>query len=59
MSVNDASRITIDNSRVKLQIVASLTDNSRGVIYDCNMFIEQATRLLSTYLMDLLKYHIF
>jgi hypothetical protein len=22
-----------------LQIVASLTDNSRGVIYDCNMFI--------------------
>jgi hypothetical protein len=26
-----------------LQIVASLTDNSRAAIYDCNMFITQAT----------------
>ncbi len=25
------------------QIVTSLTDDSRGVIYDCQMFIEQAT----------------
>ena len=43
MSVNDASRITIDDSRVTLQIVASLTDNSRGITYDHNVFIEQAT----------------
>jgi hypothetical protein len=42
MPENDASRIAIDNSRVTLQIVASLTDNSRGVIYDRNMFIVQA-----------------
>ncbi len=33
----------IYNSRVMLQIVASPTDNFRGVIYDCNMFIKQAT----------------
>jgi hypothetical protein len=44
MSVNDASRIIIDNSRVTLQIVASLT-YSRGVIYDHNMFIVHATEL--------------
>jgi hypothetical protein len=59
MCVNDASRIIINNSRVTLQIVASFTDNSRGVIYDCNMFIAQATGLLSTYLKDLLKNYIF
>ncbi len=45
MSVNDTSRIVIDDSRVMLQIVASLTDNSRGIIYDCNMFIVQGTGL--------------
>jgi len=43
MSKNDASRIAIDNSRVTIQIVASLTDNSRGIIYDGDMFIVQAT----------------
>jgi len=43
MSVNDACRIIIDDSRVMLQIVASLTNNTRGVIYDCNMFTAQAT----------------
>jgi hypothetical protein len=43
MNVNDASRIVIDDSRVTLQIVASLTDDSRGVFYDCDMFIVQAT----------------
>jgi hypothetical protein len=43
MSVNDTSMIIIDNSRVVLQIVASLTDDSRGVIYYCNVFIVQAT----------------
>jgi hypothetical protein len=34
MSVNDASRIIIDDSRVMPIIVASLTDDSRGAIYD-------------------------
>ncbi len=38
MSANDASRIIIDNS-----IVVLLTNNSRGVIYDHNMFIAQVT----------------
>ncbi len=35
MSVNDSSRIVIDNSRVMLQIVAPLADDSKGIIYDC------------------------
>ncbi len=43
MNVNDASRIVIDESRVTLQIVASLTDDSREIFYNCKMFIEQAT----------------
>ncbi len=42
MRVNNTSRIVIDDSRVVLKIVASLIDDSRGVIYDCNMFIVQA-----------------
>ncbi len=33
-SLNDTSRIMIDDSRVTLQIVASLTNDSRGVICD-------------------------
>ncbi len=45
MSVNDASCIVIDDSRVMLQIVASLTDDSRGMIYECNIFIVQVTEL--------------
>jgi len=45
MSVNDASGIIIDHSRVTLLIVASITDNSKGIIYNHNMFIEQATVL--------------
>ncbi len=44
MSVNGASRIVIDDSRVMLQIVALLTENSRGVIY-YYMFIVQAIGL--------------
>ncbi len=44
---NDASRMVIDDSRVKLQIVASFTDDSRGIIYDRNMFIVQATGVTS------------
>ncbi len=39
MSVNDAPTIIVDNSRVMLQIVVSLTNVPRGIIYDCNMFI--------------------
>ncbi len=31
-----------------LQIVASLTDDSRSVIYNCNMFIVQATTAAGT-----------
>ncbi len=34
--------IIIDDPRVAFAIVPSLTDNSRGVIYDCNVFIVQA-----------------
>ncbi len=43
MSLNDASRIIINDSTVMLQIVTSLTDDYRVIIYDCNMFIVQAT----------------
>ncbi len=50
MSENDTSRIVIDNSRVMIQIVASLTDNSRGVIYDPSMFIVQTTESSNFYL---------
>jgi hypothetical protein len=42
MSVNDASKIVTDESRVTLQFVASLTDDSIGVNYHQNMFIVQA-----------------
>ncbi len=45
MSLNDTSTIVIDNSTVSLQIVASLSDNSRGIFYDCNVFIEHASDL--------------
>ncbi len=36
----------IDNSWVTLQIVASLTYDSRGAIYDCNTFMAQTTGLV-------------
>ncbi len=42
MSVNDASRIIINDSRVTLQSVASLTDE-HNIIYDRNVFTVQAT----------------
>ncbi len=42
MSVNDAPGMVIEDSRVMLQIVASLTDDLRGVIYNHSMFIVQA-----------------
>ncbi len=45
MNVNNESRIVfpLAYSRVMLQIVASLTDDSRGVIYNGNMFLVQAS----------------
>ncbi len=43
MSVNNACMIVIGNSRVMLQIVVSLTDDFRGIIYDRDMFMVQAT----------------
>jgi hypothetical protein len=43
MRGNDTSRIIIDDSRVMLQIVASLNDNSRSIINNQNMFKVQAT----------------
>jgi len=43
MSVNDASRIISDDSRVMPLIVASLTDDSRSINYYRNVVIVQAT----------------
>ncbi len=54
MNVNDASRIVIEGSRVMLQIVASLTDDSRGIVYNNIMFIVQATLVVA----KLLEYFI-
>ncbi len=47
MSVIDASRILGDDSGVMLQSVMSIADDSRGIIYDRNMFIVQATGFIS------------
>ncbi len=33
----------IDDSKATLQIVASFTDDSRGIIYNHNMFMLQGT----------------
>ncbi len=43
MSENDASRIVIDDSKMTLQVVASLTEDFRAIILKCNMFKVQAT----------------
>ncbi len=43
MSVNENSGIIIVDSKAVLQIAASLTDNPRSIIYNGNMFVEQAT----------------
>jgi hypothetical protein len=40
------ARIIKYASTVTLQIVATFTDDSRGVIYNCNMFIAHATDCL-------------
>ncbi len=56
MSVNDASGILIDGSRVMLQIVALLTDHSRGVLYYNNMFTIQATGVIFTTLNFIVTY---
>jgi hypothetical protein len=41
--INYAPRVEIYAPRVTLQIVASFNDDSRGVIYNRNKFIVQAT----------------
>jgi hypothetical protein len=43
MSVNNAPWMVIDDSRVNLHIVASLTDNSRSIFHNHNVFIVQGT----------------
>jgi hypothetical protein len=48
MSENDESRIIIDDQRVMLQIVASVTYDSRAIIYDRNMFMVQAMTVNGT-----------
>ncbi len=47
MNVNDAWEFVIDYSRVTLQIVVSLTDDSRGIFYDRNMLIVQVNNVES------------
>jgi len=42
MSVNDVSRIVKDDLRVSLQIVASHTDDTRGVIYNLKMLEDRS-----------------
>ncbi len=42
MSVYDASTIVIDDCRVICQIVTSLSDNSRDVIFNHKMFMKVA-----------------
>jgi hypothetical protein len=41
MGVNDDSRILIDDSEVMPKSVASLTDDSIDISYNCKMFIIQ------------------
>ncbi len=48
MSINDASRIIINDSRVMLQIVMPLNDESRRIIYNHKMFIVQETGVNKT-----------
>jgi hypothetical protein len=43
MIENDTSRIIIDDSRVPLQIMASLMEDSRSIIDDRKNFIVEAT----------------
>jgi hypothetical protein len=42
---NDASRIAIDDPRVTLLIVASLTDDSKGIIYIVICLLYKTLRL--------------
>ncbi len=45
MSENEAPRIIIDDSRVMLQIVALLSVDSSGIIYNCKMLIRGVRKL--------------
>ncbi len=53
MNVNDSSKIVIEDCRVMLLIVASFTDDSRGIIYNNIMFIVQAISVVAKLLDDL------
>jgi hypothetical protein len=48
MNVNDACRFIINYSILTLQIVVSLTDDSKGIFYDRNVPIAQADNAEST-----------
>jgi hypothetical protein len=41
--------IVNDNSSITNKLGASLTDDARAIIYDCNMFIVQATVVMEEY----------
>jgi hypothetical protein len=55
MNINDAYRIIFDDSKVMLQIVASLTDDPWGIIYSCNMFTGHWTCIIK-HLSPLIKF---
>jgi hypothetical protein len=56
MSESEASVILIDDSRMTVQIVVSLTDDNSVIIYDCNVFLVQATLVLdATKVINLFK----
>jgi hypothetical protein len=40
--------IVNDDARIVNKLDASLTDDSRVIIYDCHMFIVEATGILAT-----------
>ncbi len=58
MIVNEAFRFIIYDSRAMHKIVASLTNDSRGIIDDCNMFIVQTTDHLSVSVTSTLPYYL-
>ncbi len=43
LSMYKPMTIVNDDSRVAIKLEASLTDDARVIIYDCHMFIVQAT----------------
>ncbi len=47
MSENDPSKILVDDSRVTLQIVASLTDDSSGLYYKPMTIVNDDSRVVN------------